>query len=363
MKILYYTNIPSPYKVLFLNELSKNNELTVLYNGKEDDKRNQKWYADNKPIYKEIYLNEFPYFQIKKQLQAHYDAIIVAGYATLAGIILIKLLDKQKRPFYIHADGGIIDKNDNALTKAIKSHLISKATYYLSSGKKTNEYFIHYGANPNNIYNYPFTSLLEEDILDSPIKYEEKMILRTKKGYGYKRLFVSVGSFIKRKGYDLFLEALSKCRLEDTGFLIIGGGEEKNNYINIINKYNLQNVHLIDFCSKKEVFDYLKMSDVFFLPSREDIWGLAINEAMACGLPVISSDNVISAIELIDRKYIYSVHDTVQQSNLITSLTNLTNDNLFNIGQNNINIINSYTIENMAFQYINILKDHNIQQR
>lgn len=358
MKILYYTNIPSPYKVLFLNKLSINNDLTVLYNGIEDDKRNKNWYSDNKPLYREIYLNKFPYFQIKKILKEHFDAIVIAGYATLVGAMLITLLNRKNIPFYIHADGGFINKNDNFFTEKLKTHFISKATYYLSSGKKTNEYLIHYGANPNSIFIYPFTSLLKEDILDSPIKYEDKMNLRTNKGYKHKRLFVSIGSFIKRKGYDLFFEALSKCNLEDTGFLIIGGGEEKSNYINLINKYQLKNIYLIDFCSKKEVFEYLKMSDVFFFPSREDIWGLVINEAMACGLPVISSDNVIAAIELINENYIYPVLDISKQTELIAYTANQSKEELFRIGNDNINTIKNYTIENMAYQYEKILNDN-----
>lgn len=355
MKILYYTNVPSPYKVLFLNELSKNNEITTIYNGNEGTKRDKKWYNDNKPLYNEIYLNKIPYFQIKKILKNHYDAIIVAGYANIVGAILITLLDIKKIPFYIHADGGFIDENENIIAKKIKSHFISKAKYYLSSGRKTTEYFVYYGANINNIFYYPFTSLLKKDILKTPIKYEDKVILRNSMGYGYKRLFVSVGSFIKIKGYDLFFKALNACHLENTGFLIIGGGKEKRNYLNLINKYKLNNIHLLDFCDKNEVFNYLKMSDVFFFPSRRDIWGLAINEAMACGLPVISSDKVIAAIELIDKKYIFPVYDTLKQSQQIIYMANLTNNELYEIGKTNLQNIKSYSIEKMSFQYEKII--------
>lgn len=358
MKILYLTSIPYPYKVTFYNLLSKDNDLTVVYNGKEDYKRNKEWFAENKPQYKEIYLKKIILFDLLKILNNKYDAVVLGDYASKMGALTAYILRLKKQPYYLHADGGIINKNDSFLSKFLKTHFISKATYYLSSGKETNEYLIHYGANPNNIFIYPFTSLLKEDILDFPIKYEDKMKLRTNKGYKHKRLFVSVGSFIKRKGYDLFFEALSKCHLEDTGFLIIGGGEEKNNYINLINKYQLKNIYLIDFCSKKEVFEYLKMSDIFFFPSREDIWGLAINEAMACGLPIISSDNVIAAIELINRQYIYPVFDTKKQSELISFMALLTKDELHSIGNTNLNTVRYYTIENMVYQYIKIIKDN-----
>ena len=335
--------------------LSKDNDLTVVYNGKEDYKRNKEWFSENKPQYKEIYLKKFILFDLLKTLNNKYDAIVLGDYASKMGALTTYILRLKKQSYYLHADGGIINDGDSFLSKFLKTHFISKATYYLSSGQKTNEYLIHYGANPNNIFNYPFTSLLKEDILDKPIKYEEKVILRNNKGYRYKRLFVSVGSFIKRKGYDLFFEALSKCHLEDTGFLIIGGGKEKNNYINLIKKYNLKNIHLIDFCSKKEIYNYLKMSDVFFFPSREDIWGLVINEAMACGLPIISSDNVVAAIELIDTKYIYPVQDTTKQANLIIYMSSLNYEDLYNIGYTNSCTIKNYSLEKMAYSYEKIL--------
>ena len=40
-------------------------------------------------------------------------------------------------------------------------------------------------------------------------------------------------------------------------------------------------------------------ADVFVMPTREDIWGLVINEAMAYGLPVVSTDKCIAALELV----------------------------------------------------------------
>ena len=348
MKILYFTNIPSPYKVLFLNELSKNNDITVLYDGEEGDKRNADWYKNNEYSFKQIYLDKFPLTQLKGIIKERFDIVIIGTYASIAGAILITLLKRNEIPFFINADGGFVDKNDTVFTKKIKTHFISKASFYLSSGKKTNEYLTHYGANENNIYIYPFSSLLKKDILNVPIEYDEKMKLRKEKGYNYKRLLVSVGSFIKRKGYDLFIESIKNSEFEDTGFLIIGGGEEKENLQLSINKYNITNVHLIDFCNKDEIFNYLKMSDIFFFPSREDIWGLVINEAMACGLPVISSNNVIASIELIDEQYLYSPNNLEEQLKKIETMINLSNNELYNIGITNLHTIKNYTIENMA---------------
>ena len=53
------------------------------------------------------------------------------------------------------------------------------------------------------------------------------------------------------------------------------------------------------FLKKELVMRYLRASDLFILPTGEDIWGLVVNEAMACGLPVITTNMCVAGIELI----------------------------------------------------------------
>lgn len=348
MKILYFTNVPAPYRVEFFNQLSENNEVTILFDkiGESKEKRNKLWYKDNKYKFKAIDIPKFGLFKLNQILKENYDIVIIGTYATLNGAFLNLLLRMKKIKFFINADGGFVPEKESIISKFLKNYFLSTANYYLSSGKETNKYLTYYGAKEDNTYTYPLTSLLEKDILNKPISYEEKIKLRKSNQYNYERIFVSVGSFIKRKGYDLFLEAIKKEEFDNTGFLIIGGGEEKENLQNYIKDNNIRNVHLIDFCSKDEVMNYYKMSDIFFFPSREDIWGLVINEAMSCGLPIISSNQVIAAKELLEEKYRYNCEDIDKLKELVKTMNGISNEDLYQIGNKNINTIKEYTIEN-----------------
>ncbi len=80
----------------------------------------------------------------------------------------------------------------------------------------------------------------KSDVLLLPMKMEEKLKLRKSAGYNYKRLFVSVGSFIERKGYDLFLNSLLINNNERNGYIIIGGGEEKEDYEDFLKRTQYQ---------------------------------------------------------------------------------------------------------------------------
>lgn len=104
--------------------------------------------------------------------------------------------------------------------------------------------------------------------------------------------FVTTGSLIHRKGFDLLPKAFAKLNLpkDKWEMNIIGGGEEYDNLQNQINSVGLQdNIHLLGQKTKVEIVDILRDSSAFILPSRNENFSVAVLEALACGLPVISS--------------------------------------------------------------------------
>ena len=94
------------------------------------------------------------------------------------------------------------------------------------------------------------------------------------------------------------LEAWDKELDDKYNLVIVGGGQDEAQYRGYIKERGLKNVYLVGFKPKAEVFEYYKAADLFVLPTREDIWGLVINEAMAVGLPVVSTDMCVAATEL-----------------------------------------------------------------
>lgn len=82
---------------------------------------------------------------------------------------------------------------------------------------------------------------------------------------------------------DLLLECC-KDLPEHVGVYIVGG-TPPTEYLEICEKYRLQNVHFLDFMPKDRLMRLMTAMDLFALFTREDIWGLVINEAMAAGLP------------------------------------------------------------------------------
>ncbi len=307
MKVLYLTNIPSPYRVDFFQELGRYCDLTVLYELDRAKDRNENWKSGEKrKTYKEIVLKAIIKLtssawcpQVKKYLKDRsYDIIVVGGYSTPTGMYAIQYLRHKRIPYILNSDGGLVREGEAFIKKKIKSFFISGAKAYLSTGKECDKYLIYYGAGKQKIYHYPFTSLHEKEILHKPESMAEKQIIKKNLGMTEKKTILSVGSFIWRKGFDVLLSAAGK--MNQTYGIYIVGGKATEEYEQLIKENHLVNIHFISFLTKDQLRSYYQASDVFVLPTREDIWGLVINEAMAAGLPVITTDRCVAGLELVD---------------------------------------------------------------
>ena len=363
MKVLFLTNIPSPYRVDFFNELGKKCELTVLFEKKSAKDRDENWIGEKIKNFKAVFLKGisvgvaegFSLQVIKYLSDKSFDKIIVGMYSTPTAMLAIEYMNFKRIPFILSTDGGI-PKMDSGIKLKIKKHFISSANSWLSTGNATTEYLKYYGANSNKIFEYPFTSVRNKDILTKPLTKDEKIKLREKLCIKEKKVVISVGQFIYRKGYDILLRAC-KGLDENIGIYIIGGNPTEE-YLKLKEKLDLKQVYFLNFKSKSELYEYYKAADIFVLPTREDIWGLVINEAMSAGLPVITTDRCVAGIEMIDNRngIIIPAENVEKQKQAILDL--LENDELIremSIGA--LEKAKEYSIENMANETLYILQE------
>lgn len=109
---------------------------------------------------------------------------------------------------------------------------------------------------------------------------------------GNSKRFLAVGRFArKHKGFDLLIEAFHLFAMKNNEWMldIVGEGIEEKLYRELIKEYHLENrVFIHPFTN--QIQDYYSQAQVYVLSSRWEGFGLVLVEAMAHGLPIISSD-------------------------------------------------------------------------
>lgn len=104
---------------------------------------------------------------------------------------------------------------------------------------------------------------------------------------------VTTGSLVWRKGYEYALVAIRKLLDQNipVHFNVIGEGIEQNRLLYTIQDLGLEHtVSLLGRQTPEQIRDRLHQADVFFLPSLSEGISNAVLEAMACGLPVVTTE-------------------------------------------------------------------------
>ncbi len=144
---------------------------------------------------------------------------------------------------------------------------------------------------------------VREELID--MGFEAHKILLSSNGVDYKAIdsvkaihdtiydACFCGRLVKRKGiYDLIeIWKLVTLRYPKSKLVIVGDGPEYKNLSVKLKESNLgENIQIMGFVSEHEKYLIMKESKVFIFPSYEEGWGIAVAEAIACGLDVVLYD-------------------------------------------------------------------------
>lgn len=360
-RVLFLTNYPSPYRVGFFDRLGQEMDVTVLFSDRKEDQthREQRWFVESQGHFHWVQLkkrvlcvdNESLCLDVVSWLKKPWDRIVVCGYSSPTVMLAMAWLRLHRLPFYMEIDGGLV-RADSRAKFLFKKFLVTRANWWISSGEPSTRYLAHYGADPARTFVYPFTSLYARDIPDAVPTPEDKETLRRELGLPQGKILLSVGRMDRGKGFDVLLKALA--RMEETASLFIVGGEPGEDCLALVRELKLENVHFISFKPKEELKKYYRAADAFVLPTRSDVWGLVINEAMACGLPVVTTTRCVAGLTLVEdgvNGYLVPIDD---EAALARKLDAVFSGDYREMGRAALETIRPYTIENMAKAHVEI---------
>jgi len=192
----------------------------------------------------------------------------------------MKLKSKYKLPYIISLRGSDVpfyNKRFEKLDKLIFKRL-SKKIWKKSKATITNSG----GLRELALKSSPKQKI---DIIYNGVDIGKFKPLKTKKK-NKKIVLISTGRLIKRKGYQYLIPAIRNL---DIKLQLIGDGNLTTELKQLV-KQNKIDVEFLGKKNHKEIIKYLQKADVFVLPSLNEGMSNSILEAMACGLPIITTD-------------------------------------------------------------------------
>ena len=354
MKVLIVFHHPAPYKVKLFNELAKSIDVDVIFEINKAKNRTASFYKFNQYHFNSIPLKlhrvparSFPKKDeniyggaIARYIKKHYeeyDHIIMNGYSKFSEMKAIRMMNRNHIPFILMINGGVI-RSENKFKRRLKEKYISSASMYFSPNIQSNEYLIHYGAEPSKIKLFKYSNILEREIVRTPLSDDVKTQICLKYHLPYGKIYINPGQFIPRKNNEQLLR-IFKDRQET--LLLVGRGPLQKKYESYIKDNNIHNIFIMDYLDEHQIKEVMKAASALITLSKEDIFGHTVLEALAVGLPVISSDKVVSSLEMIkngENGYIVSLDKEDEIAEAINNVNNLEYDKI-------IDSLNNHTIE------------------
>lgn len=248
---------------------------------------------------------------IKEIEQWQAEAVLIYGWNFKSHFKAMRHF-KGKIPVLFRGDSTLLDetKGFKTLIRRIALTFVYKfIDYALYVGTNNKNYYLKHGVKHYKLIFAPH-AIDNDRFFDTNREYEQKA-KQWRQQIGFKEndiVFLFVGKFEPKKNPLLLIEAAN--HFPEYKFLFVGNGTLENQ----MKAKATKNVKFLPFQNQSQMPIVYRLGDFLVLPSQgpDETWGLTVNEAMACGKPVIVSDKVGCAIDLVENNkngFIFTFND------------------------------------------------------
>ncbi|MEQ8552211.1 MAG: glycosyltransferase family 4 protein [Cyclobacteriaceae bacterium] len=233
------------------------------------------------------------------------NAVMVIGWNFRSHFRVMRYF-KGRIPIWFTGDSTLLDEKPG-IRKIIRRLLLKfvysfvDKAFYVGSNNKA--YFQAHGIKDKQLVFFPHA--VDVDRFSNASDQHE--VSEWRKELGFKtedRVVLFCGKFEEKKNPALLVSAIKQMvnheDFHNIKLLMVGNGPLEESLKRLAEGCN--NIHFLPFQNQSKMPMVYRLGDLFVLPSQGpgETWGLAINEAMACGRSVIASDKVGCARDLID---------------------------------------------------------------
>ncbi len=314
-RLVIITEIISPYRIPLFNKLAESGEveLHVIFLAETDPNLRQ-W---------RVYKNEIRFscqvlpswrrriggynallnLGMPSALEAaRPDVILCGGYNYIASWQAQGWARARGIPFVLWSESNLRDmRAGHALMELLKYEFLHRCNGFVVPGRSAREYLLAQRIKADSVFT-AVNAVDNEFFAEAAASARQRSAqVRAELKLPY-RFFLFVGRLVREKGVFDLLSAYAKVDKsvrQQVGLVFVGDGACRE----AMEKQSLSispgAIRFAGFAQLEQLADYYALADALVLPTHTDTWGLVVNEAMACGLPVILSTAAGCAADLV----------------------------------------------------------------
>lgn len=221
------------------------------------------------------------------------DAILCGGYSYLASWQALRWARSRNIPFLLWSESNAQDaRGEYAPVEFLKREFLRRCAGFVVPGQSARDYLLaqqilekRIFVAPNAVDNSLFSSLAD-------VARRDPRVNRRKLGLP-DRYVLFVGRLVPEKGAFDLLRAYAELEEQirrDLGLIFVGDGPARQELQKRASEISVGEIRFVGFTHREQLPSYYALAEMMVLATYTDPWGLVVNEAMACGLPVIVSD-------------------------------------------------------------------------
>lgn len=314
-RLVIVTEIISPYRIPLFNALAQHPDvvLHIIFLGETDPALRQ-W-----QVYKEEINFSFQVLPSWRRRIGGYnallnsgmakalgkslpDVILCGGYSYLASWQALHWARRHHLPFLLWSESNLQDfRRSHALTEFLKKQFLHRCSGFVVPGQSALEYVRAHQAKENSIFIAP--NAVDNDLFAHAAEKTRRNGAALRKELALpNRYFLFVGRLVREKGVFELLRAyasLNQQLREKIGLVFVGDGVSRSLLEKEATSISAGTIRFAGFAQREQLGAYYGLADALVLPTYTDTWGMVVNEAMACGLPLIVSRAAGCAADLV----------------------------------------------------------------
>jgi glycosyltransferase involved in cell wall biosynthesis len=237
-------------------------------------------------------------------VRRRFDVLWLHGYYSATHLIAAAMQIARGRPLLIREEQTLLHRRPvwkEALKKPLLRLLFARSTG-LFIGTRNREWFRHYGMTEERLFHVPLC--VDNDVFRAEAQRLRPHRPQLRESFSIPPdagpVILSVARLIPKKQPLILFDAFRRVRADTRCvLLVVGSGAYEKRLRAFVERHAIPDVAFAGFLNQSEIARAYAASDVFVLASGWDTWGMVVNEAMNFGLPVVASDKVGSAADLV----------------------------------------------------------------